>query len=101
MNKEKFDQILVLDGLHYNQGLDLLYNDYKYGINKLSNCFLVNEEGQIFAISWNFSIYNSFIKLKNLKYPGYIVINNKKKLDHKLYIEDIEGLTPFFNGLRL
>jgi hypothetical protein len=87
------------DNLDCQTSIELLFNHYPYWHTNWSNCFLIDDNNQIFWISWNWMEHNSFIKSSAIKYPWHIIINNQKKLDYNLYVEDIPKITNFLNSL--
>lgn len=98
MSKENLDEILIFEWIDYDKALELLFNTYEYWTTNWSNCFLIDENDRIFWISWNLLSHNSFIKVINIKYPWYIVLNNKKRLEHDLFVKDIPTISNWLNS---
>jgi len=91
------------DQLSYEDSLEWLFLHYKYWVDYNSNVVLLNSSNRILGIQYNnCKKTRTIVSADALVVPGYVVLNNSKKLEGVYFYKDYKTLEPglanFFGG---
>lgn len=78
--------------LWYENGIELLFNHYRYWVSNDSNCFLANLSWQVLAVSYNGMKRNKVIFCDGKRLNPYVVLNREYKIDWFYWIDDLDKI---------